>query len=142
MKNLILLAFLVTSSFCYSQEIKLDDKDGISVTYKLTKIKEEEKKDTYLIVCTAKNSTDQDLFYEAPENKVNPFFSTITVRNNSSYLNLIGLESKLSFGGIVFFYIKKGSSVSTEKELKFQKGITPILTNEFVSEIKPISEFR
>ena len=138
----MLMALMAFSSLCYSQEAKLEEKDGISITYKLTKIKEEDKKDTYLIVCTAKNTTDQDLFYEASENKVNPFFAIVTVRNGSGYLNLIGTESKLSVGKKILFYVKKGSSVSVDKEVKFPKGTNPILTNEFVSELKPISDFR
>jgi hypothetical protein len=142
MKHFILLASLFISSLCYSQEKALDEKDGISISYKLTKVKEDSKKDTYLVTCKAKNISNEELFYEAPENKINPFFATITVRNTNSFLNLIGIESKLSVGKKVLFYIKKGGVVSTEKEIKFDKGVEPILTNEFVGVFKPISEYR
>lgn len=142
MKRIILTLATLLPIFADAQESQLDDKDGVIISYKLTKIKEDAKKDTYLVVCKAKNDNDYDVFYEASNNKVNPFFSTVTVRNNDDYIYLIGTESKLYTNNKILFYIKKGSSVTAEKEFKIAKGLTPILTNEFLTPLKTISDIR
>lgn len=142
MKRIILTLAILLPIFVNAQESQLDDKDGVIISYKLTKIKEDTKKDTYLVVCKAKNNNDYDIFYEASNNKVNPFFSTVTIRNSDDYIYLIGTESKLYTSNKVLFYIKKGGSVTAEKEFKIAKGLTPILTNEFLMPLKTISDIR
>lgn len=142
MKSIILTLAILFPFFSNAQDSQLDDKDGVVISYKLTKIKEDIKKDTYLVVCKAKNNNDYDIFYEAAGNKVNPFFATVTVRNSDDYIYLTGLESKLYTSNKILFYLKKGGSITAEKEVKIAKGVTPILTNEFVTPLKIISDIR
>nr|WP_199156363.1 hypothetical protein [Pedobacter sp. ASV2] len=142
MKNLFFAVLFVLPFLAKSQDVALNDVDGVYVSYKLVKLKEDSKKDTYLLTCKALNKNDFDVYYLAPANKVNPFFSSLTVRNGNETLYFIGTESRLVTGNRVLFYLKKGGSYTLDKEIKVQKGVVPVLTNEFVSDLKPITDYR
>ncbi|QNK64257.1 hypothetical protein H7F33_07170 [Pedobacter sp. PAMC26386] len=142
MKNILLLFLLFATIVVKAQDTPLDEKEGVSLSYKIIKLKEDAKKDTYLITVKATNKSDSDLFYEASSNKVNPFFASATVRNGDTDIYITGLESKLYTANKALFYIKKGGSVSSDKEFKIAKGTLPVITSEFLTPLKNISEIR
>lgn len=142
MRKLTLLFLLSIPFLAKSQDIPVSDVDGVFVSYKLTKLKEDAKKDVYLITVKAVNKNDFDVFYEGPTNGVNPFLATTSIRNANTEIYLTGEKSKLRTEKAVLYYIKKGGSITSEKEVKINKGVAPIVTNEFVSQPKTISEFR
>lgn len=142
MKRLIIILLLLIGSKIYAQEATISEQDGIVLSYKLSKLKDGEKKDTYLLSVKAMNKNNFDVFYKGPANGINPFFSEVTVRNLNEYIYLTGTESKLMTVDGKLFYIRAGGAISGEKEFKIEKGSTPIITSKFLKELKPISEFR
>ncbi len=136
------LTLLLLCSKVYAQDAMLFDQDGIVMSYKLTKLQDGDKKDTYLLTVKAVNKNSFDLFYQGPKNGVNPFFSEVNIRNGNDYLYLSATESRLMTSEGKLFYIKAGGTVNGEKEFKVGKGVTPIITSKFFSDLKPISEFR
>jgi hypothetical protein len=142
MKKLTLALILLFPFVLKAQDVQLDEKDGISISYKLSKISTDSKKDTYLLVCKATNTKDYDLFYQVPPTHPNPFFAVITVRSIDRYLYITGTESKLSGKDGKLYYIKKGGFISQEKEFKFAAGSTPIITSEFNGNFREITDFR
>lgn len=142
MKKIALLFLLAIPLFVNAQDVAVADKDGVFISYKLTKIKEDTKKETYLISVKASNKNDYDVYYEGPTNKVNPFFCTLTIRNTKDNIYLTGSESRLMSVNKPLFYIKRGSYVSADKEVKVDKGSSPVLTADFLSELKDIVQYR
>lgn len=141
MKKLLLL-LLFASSAAYAQDAIVSEQDGIEISYKLTKLSENEKKDSYLMVVKATNKNTYDAFYQGPKNGVNPFLATVTIRNINTDIYLIANESKLLTADGKLYYIKPSGSISTEKEFKIDKGVKPVVTAKFWSDLKPITDFR
>lgn len=141
MKKLLFLLLFVTSG-AYAQDVIITEQDGITISYNLTKLSENEKKESYLMVVKATNKNLYDAFYQGPKNGINPFCATITIRNINTEVHLIGNESRLFTAEGKLYFIKSMGSISAEKEFKIDKGVKPVVTSKFWSEIKPISDFR
>ncbi|RZL46599.1 MAG: hypothetical protein EOP00_14525 [Pedobacter sp.] len=141
MKKLLFLLLLVTTG-AYAQDVVVTEQNGIEISYKLTKLSENEKKDSYLIVVKATNKNAYDAFYQGPKNGVNPFCATVTIRNNNTEVHLIGNESRLLTADGKLYYIKTSGSITAEKEFKIDKGVKTVVTAKFWDEVKPITDFR
>lgn len=142
MKKLTFLFLLFVSAHAYSQDTILSEEDGITLSYKLSKLQDGDKKDSYLITVKATNKNTFDVFYNGPKNGVNPFFAEVTVRNIDQNVYLTATESKLMTSEGRLYYLRASGSVSGEKEFKIGKGITPVITSKFFNDLKQISEFR
>lgn len=141
MKRLLLL-FCLFPLFSKAQDVEFEKKDGVVLTYKLTKLREDVKKDTYLLVVKAINKNDYPVFYQGPANNVNPFLASVTVRNSDDNINLTANPSRLTADNRKLYYLDKGSEISEEKEIKVLKGQLPIITGKFWSDVKNILEFK
>ncbi|RYF26772.1 MAG: hypothetical protein EOO42_00515 [Flavobacteriales bacterium] len=141
MKNLLFLLLFITSGV-FAQDSVLTELNGIEISYKLTKLSDDEKKDSYLIVVKATNVNMYDAFYQAPKGGVNHFFVTVTIRNVNKEVSLTGNESRLLTSDGKLYYLKPFGSVSVEKKFKIDKGIKPVLTPKFLHELTSIAEIR
>lgn len=142
MKRLIIIILLMAGTRLFAQDTTLSDQEGVFISYKLSKLQDGDKKDTYLLSVKATNKNAFDLFYQGPKNGVNPFFSEVTVRTLNDYIYLTATPSKLMTTDGKLYYIKAGGTVNGETEFKIGKGITPVITSKLVTELKQISDFR
>lgn len=69
MKKLLFLLLFVTSAAC-AQDVVITEQNGIIISYNLTKLSENEKKESYLMVVKATNKNPYDAFYQGPKNCV------------------------------------------------------------------------
>ena len=154
-----ILSFIIfISTILKAQEkIVLNNQDGVFITYELTKIESNSKKDTYLAVVKAENKNEFNLFYGVQQTKLpngtsqisileNQLFAQSSVRNSTSLfgdnVNLKGNTTKFfTNDNKVLFTIGKGSFITAEKEFKVKSGVKPILTNTFLFTLKSIDNF-
>jgi len=141
MKKLLILLLFV-SSVAIAQDVIITEQYGIEVSYKLTKLSENSKQETYLITVKSMNKNPYDAFYQGPKNGVNRFCLTVSIRNANADVNVIANESRLFTTDGKLYFIKSMGSILTEKEFKLDKGLTPIVTAKFWGEVKGISDFR
>jgi len=158
LRIILLITTLFINNFLKAQvKNEINDQDGIYVTYELTKIEENSKKETYLAIIKAENKNDFDVFYSVPlTTQANGSksvgilqskgFSQIAVRNGTGffgdYQTLVGTETNLiTNDNFILFTIPKGKFVTGEKEFKVKKGVKPIITNTFLMPFKKLDLF-
>ncbi|PHR69712.1 MAG: hypothetical protein COA67_09925 [Lutibacter sp.] len=148
MKRIVIIATLLLSVGAVAQEeIKVGSKYGVDINYTLLKTKEAKKKDVYLIVATATNTNDYDLYYTARKvgTAYDNSFTKIKVRNatgifskgrsiHGNNLNVKTTEGLLSV-------IKAGEIYNFENTFRVKKGVKPMITNTFIRQLKNYEDF-
>jgi hypothetical protein len=139
------------------QKIDLNSRNGLAVSYELLKLKDSEKKTTYLAIVTLVNENNYDLYYAVPYNYLsdgsiaisileNKAVCQTSVRNSKSVLgdniNFVGIETDfLTTDNKKLFKIKASSQITREDEFNMKIGEDPILTNTFLIDVKNFDEF-
>ena len=155
----VVVALLFGNKIAFSQErVPINSQYGISVSYELTKIEESKKKDRYVIIVKAENTTDKDLYYSVPLTNnpngvkevgllTNRVFSQVEVRNSTSmfgtFVDLKGIETDINTkDNKRLFTIRKGEFITNEKEFSVKSGTKPIVTNTFLLPFNPSTFFQ
>jgi len=153
--TLLLFAFISAIVLKAQEEIQLASKDGIKVSYQLILEEQGKKKDKYILIVNAVNTTDNDLFYgvQLTQNDEGKWqfnesngFTIIKVRNATGLFgagkaivaektDFITTDNKL------LFVIKKGTIYSDETTFKVAKGDKPLITNTFLKILKSFNSF-
>jgi hypothetical protein len=138
----------------------LNAQDGISVSYELTKQSEGDKKDKYILVVTAINTNDYDLFYTVPmmkqpdgQYKLNSFenksFCEASCSNSTGLMSVLGDKAKLSGqetsfitkNNEIIFKIGKGQRITADAKFTVKPGQQPIITNSFRGALRKLDQF-
>jgi hypothetical protein len=142
----------------YSQEeIKIGSKENVIITYQLTKLVENPKKDKYLISVSSQNKNDFDLYYPLALMKnangtesVNLFLATgfakITIRNSTGWFGdgkqIEGQQTKIKTeNNELLVILEKQKIYNFETEFNVKHGDTPIITNSYLNTVRKLSEF-
>lgn len=159
MKKFLFTVLLAIPLLQFSQEdIKLNKKNGIEVSYQLLLSDEGKKKDQYILIANAINTTSKDFYYSVPLIKgsngkytLSPFgqekgFTKVKVRNSTGLFgdgqSIIGELTKMfTVNKHVLFVVKKGETYSEETKFKVKKGVKPLITNTFSKVFKDLSDF-
>lgn len=159
MKKITLLLLLLVPVFAIAQNpgfTVLKKINGVSIYYKMTKTKEGDKKDSWLIEFEYGNESGKDLFYKSSlqeagtmdqimgnNSKVeNADFAFISIENtkalsfSSGSINLFGdrLRIKTDKDESIFI-LKKGKTYTKTLDFKGNKGIEPVLNVQIVNSI-------
>lgn len=160
----VFILTLLSSMFFFNAQAQtsgtLNGRDGITLKYELSKIDDKDKKDQYVVVFTAINTNDYDLYYAVPmmkqkdsTYKLNSFenksFCDLVVKNSTGLKSLIDNRAKVS--GMetqfttrtneVLFKISKGQTMSGDLKFYVKSDQIPVLTNEFRTTLRKLDEF-
>ncbi len=135
----LFISFFAFSGFAQQN---IDEKDGVSYTYTLTKVKEDAKFIYYSALVKAVNKNGFDVFYQGPKNKTNPFFATIEESNSGTSFYFEGTLSRLQLGDIPLYYLKPNASFSSTKEFKIKKDTNPLFKLDYVNTLDQISSLK
>ncbi len=156
---LLITALLLVNLHVFSQEeIELNSKDGLDVSYQLLLESEGKKKDAYILIVNAENNSGQDLYYpvtlnETPDGSlVLPFipeskgFTKILVRNSTGLFgdgqSIIGDPTEMiTTDKEMIFVVKNGETYTQETSFKVKTGVTPLITNTFFASFKELAAF-
>lgn len=162
MKSVILLlAFAATCMTSNAQQsVELPEQNGIKLSYQLSKIKGSNKKDQYVVVFTAYNKNDFDLYYAVPmmrqkdssyklisfEKK--PFWELVI--KNSTGLNSL-LDNRAGVSGEqtqlttrkneVLFKISKGQTMTGDLKFFVKSAQVPVFSNESKWVLRRLDEY-
>ena len=162
MKSVILL--LAFAAICMSgnaqQTVELPEQNGIKLSYQLTKLKDNDKKDQYLVVFTAVNKNDYDLYYSVPmmrqkdsSYKLNSFekksFWDLVIKNSTGLKSILdnraevsGQETQLTTRNHeVLFKVSKGQTMTGDLKFFVKSAQDPVFSNEFKAVLKRLDEF-
>lgn len=163
MKVFFLTLAGLMSSFVTSAQTSgtLNSQDGITVTYEVSKVSDNnDKKDKYIIVATAVNTNEYDLYYAVPmtkgtdgKYKLNSFdnksFCEVSSKNATGIMGFLGESAKLTGeetsintrGNEVLFRVRKGQTIRADVKFSVKIGQTPIVSNNFRMRLKRMEEF-
>lgn len=138
----------------------LNGQDGVIVKYELSKISDNDKKDKYIIVATAVNTNDYDLYYAVPMTKGadgkyklnsydNKSFCEVRSKNAIGILGFLGESAKLTGeetsintrGNAVLFRVRKGQTIRADVRFSVKPDQLPIVSNSFRMRLKKMEEF-
>ncbi len=139
---------------------ELPSQNGVRISYELTKLQSKEKKDQYVIVVTAVNTNDYDLYYPVPmmkqqdgQYKLNSFekksFCDVSIENSiglkslvDNSANICGEQTALNTrGNEVLFKLSRGQTVTADFKFSVRPGQVPVVTSSFVQSMKKVGEF-
>lgn len=161
MKNKLLLLtslFLFANLIAFGQEnIVIGTKDNVEISYQLTKLDSNPKKDKYLISVSAQNKNNHNLYYgvELVKNSngtesTNPFlsngFSKIIIRNSTGWFGdgkqIVGQETTVKTEtNEILFNLEKNKIYNFETEFNVKHDDKPIITNTYGSTLRKLEEF-
>lgn len=158
----LVITLLAISNYKANSQVKADlnSQDGITVSYELTKQSENDKKDKYILVVTAINTNDFDLYYAVPmlkqpdgQYKLNSFenksFCEASCSNSTGLMSVLGDKAKLSGqetsfitkNNEVIFKIGKGQRITADAKFTVKPGQQPIITNSFRGALRKLDQF-
>lgn len=150
--RLSLLLFLATlfSFSLFAQDMQMgESKYGIEVKYGYTFLKKKKKKDQYLIVAEAKNNSGKDLYYAVDKDAFSDrdlSFARINVRNTKGVFANTGTFPKgeatpyFTKAGEKIYKIKNAVTYKSDNKSSVDKGIKPVITNDFPYELKALKD--
>lgn len=157
--NLILIFFFLIAIKSFGQEIiLLEKRNDVKVSYKLILENSSEKKDSYIIIVDAENTSSEDLYYEVPlypngqgdyNLPIDRFmkgFTHVEIKNSTGIFgngeSIIGDETKyITTDNTQLFKLKKGDRYSSETSFKVKKGTKPIIINKLLKSPEKIDKF-
>ena len=163
MKKILLVLLIALPFFCFSQNAGftlLKKINGVEIYYKVSKTKETDKKDTWLVEFEYFNNTGADLFYktvketqksdllstilqeERKEQQVSNF-AKVFIENikaldftSTSSSDVSGDKTRLQTDKEEGIYrIKKGKTYTLSMDFKGKKGIEPVISIQIVNSI-------
>ncbi|MGG8495930.1 hypothetical protein ACQY1Q_05915 [Tenacibaculum sp. TC6] len=150
------ILLITINSFC-QEKIEIAEKGGLKISYQLIKEEEGKKKDSYIIILSAENTNDNNLFYAVQlmkdaANKWNipngdeKFYSKLKVRNSTGWFgNGIGISGEktqlITTDNKLIFEIKKNEVYTKETSFKVKKGVKPLITNTFLKTFSKLDDF-
>lgn len=160
MKNKLLITalFLFTNALTFAQEnVIIGTKDNVEISYQLTKLESNAKKDKYLISVTAQNKNNYNLYYpviffknangsETLSPLIPTGFSKIVIRNSTGWFGdgkqVSGLETTLKTeNNEVLFNVENNKIYNFETEFNVKHDDKPIITNTYGSTLRKLEEF-
>ena len=161
MKNTLLLLtslFLFTNLIAFGQEnVIVGTKDNVEISYQLTKLETNAKKDRYLISVTAQNKNNYNLYYSVVFFKnadgsetLSPLiptgFSKIVIRNSTGWFGdgkqIVGQETTIKTEtNEILFNLEKNKIYNFETEFNVKHDDKPIITNTYGSTLRKLEEF-
>lgn len=156
--KLFFLLNVLFSTFLFSQETKIiGTKDNVEISYQLTELDKNSKKDKYLITISFENKSDSDLYYALPLMKnsegkefLNPLltrgFANVLIRNSTGLFRdgrqLIGQETILrTEDNGVLIGLEKNKIYNVEDEFTVKAGEKPIITNSYLNTLRKLDQF-
>ena len=157
-KFLLPTLFLFTSLLSFAQEnVIIGTKDNVEISYQLTKLETNAKKDRYLISVTAQNKNNYNLYYpvvfiknadgsETLSPLIATGFSKIVIRNSTGWFgdgkqvagNLTTLKTE---NNEVLFNMEKDKIYNFETEFNVKHDDKPIITNSYNSSLRKLEEY-
>ncbi len=155
---LLIIVFLLSICKVSSQEEKqLANRDGINVTYQLILEEKGKKKDKYILIVNAVNTSDENLYYSiqlSKDEEGNWFipsdsekgFTKIKVRNSTGLFgngqSIRGDKTDdITTNDKILFEIKRDNIYTRETTFKVKPGEKPLITNTFIKTLKKIEDF-
>ncbi len=147
MRKVLFLTLFIQSTILFAQEkVELKNQDGVFVSYTLTKIDGDEKKDQYTLTVQAENKNDFDVFYTGTASTASASlvssFTSIKVSKVVGFLAANSLSLNGSETGLFttrnepLFRINKGQLVTRELTFKVKTGDIPVITCSFSRSLK------
>ena len=155
--SVFILTIICNLNLFSQEEVTIGSKENVIITYQLTKLEENPKKDKYLISVSSQNKNDFDLYYplailknaDGTEN-VNPYASTgfakIVIRNSTGWFGdgkqIVGQQTKVrTESNELLVVLEKQKIYNFETEFNVKHGETPIITNSYLNTLRKLSEF-
>lgn len=150
---LIFGIFLFSIKVFGQEVVTAGEKDNVQISYQLTLLEENNKKDKYLISISTENKNDYDLFYALPlnsEKKVETLlptgFSKITIRNSMGWFGdgkqIIGQETVIrTENNEILMMLEKQKTYNFETDFNVKHGEKPIVTNSYIYTLRKLNEF-
>lgn len=150
--------FLFTSLLSFAQEnVIIGTKDNVEISYQLTKLETNAKKDKYLISVTAQNKNNYNLYYpvafiknadgsETLSPLITTGFSKIVIRNSTGWFGdgkqVAGQETTLKTeNNEVLFNMEKDKIYNFETEFNVKHDDKPIITNSYGNSLRKLEEY-
>lgn len=140
MRRILQTAFLLISMISFAQEFKpLKTFNGIEISYKVTKTREDEKKVYYVIEFEYVNKSGADYYYKEfnDPDKSDPvnYFAFVENANakavsftSQKYIGLTGDKTKLKTTSNEQIYkIVKNKTYGAKMDFKADKGVEPVI---------------
>lgn len=147
-KFTFIFCFIASFTFAQNPGFSLLKKiNGVDVFYKVSKTKEEAKKDTWLIEFEYVNSTGRDIFYKGTSKKDDgvwgtgkdimiSYFALVSIKNAKALslattgdTDISGDKTRLQTDkGEPIYLLKKGKTYTRTMDYRNDKGIEPLVT--------------
>lgn len=146
---LMLLTLFISINITAQEEVNIGSKYGIDISYQILKTKKTKKKDVYLLIATAVNTNDYDVYYKTPISSYSTIydsgFTQIKVRNATGIFRtgqaIYGSKLTLRTTKGQLSILEAGETYNFETNFRVKKGDTPLITNTFNSQLFKFETF-